>query len=104
MAELLGVVSAGFGIVSFALQISDTIQALRHIKNGEAAEDLNLLSERLEILQRILHDLESFEEHPAVSAAIKHSQQRYDRVERELKKLLAKFPNDATDPKYRLKR
>ncbi|KAL7622449.1 hypothetical protein AAE478_007954 [Parahypoxylon ruwenzoriense] len=104
MAELLGVISAGFGIASFALQISGTIQALRRIKNGEAAEDLNLLSDRLEILHDILHRLEAFEEHSAVSATIKHCQQRYSRIEGVLAKLLAKFPGDATDPKYRLKR
>ncbi|KAI3319693.1 hypothetical protein HD806DRAFT_508770 [Xylariaceae sp. AK1471] len=103
MAELIGVVSAGFGIASFALQLSDTINALRQVKNGEVEKELGLLSKRLEFIQQILGSLESFEELPAVSAAITESHRMHEQLEQKLQRLLAKLPPDCTHLKSRFK-
>lgn len=99
MAEVVGLVSAGVGLASFSLQVSDKLRALRRIKDV----DVELLSRRLEVLQGMLASLEPFEEHPAVGAMIRPLHQLYSLAESELEKLLAKFPKDIADGKRRVK-
>lgn len=99
MAEVVGLVSAGVGLASFSLQVSDKLRALRRIKDV----DMELLSGRLEVLQGMLASLEPFEEHPAVSAMIRPLQQLYSLAESELENLLAKFPKGIADGKRRVK-
>jgi len=99
MAEVVGLVSAGVGLASFTLQVSDKLRALQRIKHVE----VELLSGRLEVLRGMLDSLQPFEENPAVSAAIRRSQQLYCHAEDELEKLLLKLPKDVVEGKQRFK-
>ncbi|RSL52449.1 hypothetical protein CEP54_010901 [Fusarium duplospermum] len=94
MAEVIvGFVSAGVGIAAFALQISNTIDALRQtrLKPGEARRDLTGLLERLEILLQAVSLLEGWEGHQPVDNIIQHIRQRYGTIEPTLRDLLEKY-------------
>ncbi|KAH8892284.1 ankyrin [Thozetella sp. PMI_491] len=103
MAELVGVVSAGFGIASFALQVAGTIDAIRKIKSGKVIEDLAIVAERLEHLNVTLAYLSSTDRHPAVDRAAEFCQRRYARIDAALAKILKKLPGDSPHPGRRLK-
>lgn len=62
MAELIGVVSAGAGLVSLSLQLLETAQKLKHFSNDakNAPKSLGALSDDLDLVAMMLQNLEQY--------------------------------------------
>jgi len=94
MAELLGAVSAGVGIVAFALQVGGRVEKLRALKDFTPAEvgaQLGELSDRLELFHSHLVALGQLDGHPDVQPAIQQAFKRYGAVEDLLETLQRRY-------------
>ncbi|KAJ5219968.1 hypothetical protein N7468_009172 [Penicillium chermesinum] len=94
MAELVGVISGGVGIASFALQISSNVNSLRRTyqyNRNKASQELEELAHRLEFLNLLLEDLQPFEGKPSVDLAIRSCQYIYHDMDKALKLLQEKM-------------
>src|SRR5262245_6962981 len=106
MAEIIGIVSAGFGIAAFALQVSGSNRALRDarkLSGGKAAEELDIILHRLEGLHRALDCLGKYDEHPVVRIIVQNCSTMYAGIETSLLVLMAKLPDKSTDDRQRWK-
>ncbi|CEL00650.1 hypothetical protein ASPCAL00248 [Aspergillus calidoustus] len=84
MAEIIGVVSAGFGIAAFAVQITDTVRGLRGASgfiHNKARGELELLIRRLEALRKSLLSLEHVQSSSSVEQAVTNCQLAYSSVD-----------------------
>lgn len=93
MAEIVGVISAGVGITSFAAQVFGSIKALKdtyQYNQKNAPENLNKIIDRLEFLKSVLEILQPYEGNPIVDHAIRSSQSTFRNVEGALHSLMEK--------------
>ncbi|RAO70065.1 uncharacterized protein BHQ10_006077 [Talaromyces amestolkiae] len=93
MAEIVGIVSAGVGIASFAAQVFGSIKTLKDVyeyNQKKAPENLDKIVDRLEFLKLVLEKLEPYEGNPIVDRALRSCQSIFRNVEEALDVLLQK--------------
>ncbi|KAL4798546.1 hypothetical protein BDV19DRAFT_396470 [Aspergillus venezuelensis] len=98
MAEVVGVVSAGIGIATFALQVNGTIKQLRDIRSyakGQAGDDVVALVGRLEMLRLILLSIDSRQPSATIDLAVHNCQSAYSKVDTALQQLNLKLAKSA---------
>ncbi|KAL2825876.1 hypothetical protein BJY01DRAFT_256150 [Aspergillus pseudoustus] len=106
MAEIVGVVSAGFGLAGFIVQITESIGRLREARvfiRQKAPGEVELLIGRLEYLRQILLSLDDFEGHRIVDLAIDHCQLVYSSVDHTLQTIFERLSN-IEDNKWKVTR
>ncbi|KAL3459196.1 hypothetical protein BJX64DRAFT_206727 [Aspergillus heterothallicus] len=94
MAEVIGVVSAGFGIAAFGHQIAGSVRRLRETRNfiqNKAPDEVDHLANRLEFLRQTLLSLESFDGHQIVDTAIAHCQNVYSGVDHAVDNIVVRL-------------
>lgn len=94
MAEIVGVVSAGTGIVSFLFQVGIGIKTIRRAisyNRHQAPVDLEAVAADLEILQSVLNDMKDFQYNVLVALAIESCRRMFTEIETELGKLSQVF-------------
>jgi len=104
MAELAGLF---IGIAAFALQIGGTIESIRALREftpAEVVDQLECLSDRLELFRKNLLALQPLESHPTVKSALQQASKRFRVVENALQKLQRKLhPEGNARPGYRIR-
>lgn len=91
MAQALGVVSAGVGIASFAIQVVGRINDLKNTyryNKQTFSVDLENLSRRLEVLQSTLCALQPLEGNPLIDLAIGNCWSIYSKADLALESLI----------------
>ncbi|KAG8160641.1 hypothetical protein KVR01_008905 [Diaporthe batatas] len=94
MAELIGAISAGIGIASFALQVGKGInnvqKAIRYNRH-HASADFESLESDLNNLYRLIEDLRGSQDSALVSSAVANCQHAYTELEPDLDRLTEAF-------------
>lgn len=94
MAAVVGIVSAGVGIASFAAQTVVSINTLKdayRYNQRNAPENIMGIIDYLEYLELVLKQVQPSEENPIVGHAIRSCQSTFTKVERALDSLLKKM-------------
>lgn len=106
MAEVLGIVAGGLGIVSVAIQVADSIKKLRDFCDliKEAPADVRLTLDELEALSDVLQDIEhsirdSSKQSNGFQAAVLRSLRLCQSVSDSLKFLAQEIQNDLANKK-----
>jgi len=97
MAEIVGVVSGGVGIVAFGLQVKQTIDALQNTKKfnkDRAPAELDSLFRRLEIVKQTLDRLgaRDADRYPHIASIIGECVRLYQDVIRVVEELPGRVP------------
>ncbi|KAM7190127.1 hypothetical protein V8F20_009857 [Naviculisporaceae sp. PSN 640] len=101
MAEIVGLVVS---IAAFALQIGgavETVRALREFTSARVADQLECLSNRLELFRKDLLYLKRRESHPIIKPAVQHAYERFRVIKDVLQNLQRKLhPERNPRPDY----